>query len=576
MHEAIELELVRNALATIAEEMGLAVVRSAYSSHVKEGGDSTAALFDATGSLLAQSNGAPLMHLASLRPSLAEVIADFPTESMADGDVFVTNDPYRGGIHSNDVMVFRPVFIDGEVTFFTASLLHVADIGGVATGGLPANATEMYHEGLVLPPVRLYRAGEPDHGIFATLAANSRTPEKVLGDVRAMVAGDYAGASRLAELAAKYGRARLLELCDELIAYSERRTRMEIAALPDGEHTGSFTIDDDGVEPGKDHVVRVKVTIDGDRFIADFTGTDRQARGPINAARSQSISGAFFAMRCLLSHDIPVNEGAFAPLELVLPQGTLVNPNRPAACNSRMATVMAIVEAMLAATRTVDPRVAVAASCNTHVYIMSGLDPSGRVWAYLDPQFGGGGARSDRDGIDVTGPLIFAMGGAFHCVEAYELEHPVRFERFSYWQDSGGPGQWRGGVGSRRDIRVLTDAVFTGRASDRTRIPPPGTEGGLPGEGGGWVVNEGTPDERVLPPKITSVELKAGDVVTMLTSGGGGYGPVEARDPQLVLEDVLDGRVSAASARDDYGLVIDAEQGAIDWDATRALRKQPA
>src|SRR5579862_1275656 len=319
VHEAIELELVRNALATIAEEMGLAVVRSAYSSHVKEGGDSTAALFDAGGRLLAQSNGAPLMHLASLRPSLTEVLVDFPAAGMADGDVFVTNDPYRGGIHSNDVMVFRPVFIDGAVTFFTASLLHVADIGGVATGGLPANATEMYHEGLVLPPVRLYRAGEPDHGIFATLAANSRTPEKVLGDVRAMVAGDFAGATRLAELAAKYGRARLIELCDELIAYSERRTRLEIAALPDGEHTGSFTIDDDGVEPGKDHVVRVKVTIDGDRFIADFTGTDRQARGPINAAVSQSISGAFFAMRCLLSSDIPVNEGAFAPLELVLP-----------------------------------------------------------------------------------------------------------------------------------------------------------------------------------------------------------------------------------------------------------------
>jgi N-methylhydantoinase B len=557
--DPVHVELVKNALATIAEEMGLTVVRSAYSSVVKEGGDSTAAIFDHRGRFLAQSTGAPLAHLASLRPALGELLVDFPPETMGEGDVYAFNDPYRGGIHSNDVMIFRPVFVDGLLTFFTAALMHVADLGGVATGGLPANATEMYHEGLILPPLRLVRAGQPDQAVFDIIAANSRTPVKVLGDIRAMIAGDHLGATRLVELAERYGRERLLRLSDELLAYAERRMRLDIAALPDGSHEGSFVIDDDGVEAGRDHVVRVRVTIDGDRIVADFTGTDGQARGPINAAVSQSMSGVLYAVRCLVSHDIPVNDGMFGPIEVVLPEGTLVNPRPPAALNSRMATVMAIIEAMLRACSTIVPSAAVASSSNVHVYTMSGVDRrTGEVWAYLDPQFGGSGARSDKDGLDVIGPLIFATGGAMHCVEAYEMEYPVRFERFELWKDSAGPGRRRGGFGTRRDIRILQDGVFTGRATDRTRIPPPGLDGGGSGRGGGWVINHGTSDERVLPAKVTSEPLREGDVVTMFTSAGGGYGPAHDREPARVQADVADGHLSVEAARRDYGVVIDA------------------
>jgi N-methylhydantoinase B len=575
--DPVHLELVKNALATIAEEMGLTVVRSAYSSVVKEGGDSTAAIFDRQGRLLAQSAGAPLAHLASLRPALAELLADHPADQMHDGDLYASNDPYRGGIHSNDVMVYRPVFVEGRVAFFTAALMHVADLGGVATGGLPANATEMYHEGLILPPLRLVHAGEPDRAVFDIVAANSRTPAKVLGDIRAMIAGDNIGATRLVELARRYGLERLQRLGDELLAYTERRMRHDIAALPDGSHEGEFTIDDDGVEPGRDHVVRVRVAITGDRIIADFTGTDPQARGPINAAVSQSMSGVLFAVRCLVSPDIPVNDGAFGPLEVVLPEGTLVNPRRPAACNSRMATVMAIIEAMLRACSTIVPRAAVASSCNAHVYIMSGVDRgTGRVWAFMDPQFGGGGARSDRDGVDVVGPLIFATGGAMHCVEAYEMEYPVRFERFELWKDSAGPGRWRGGFGTRRDIRILQDGVFTGRATDRCRIPPPGLAGGKPGAGGGWVVNLSCRDERALPAKVTSEPLRENDVVTMFTSAGGGYGPPYEREPGRVLNDVIDGHLTIAAARAHYGVVIDPERLVVLEDETATLRREAA
>ncbi|MEO5841058.1 MAG: hydantoinase B/oxoprolinase family protein [Acidimicrobiales bacterium] len=571
--DPIHLELVKNALSTVAEEMGLTVVRSAYSSQVKEGGDSTAAIFDHRGRLLAQSVGSPLSHLASLRPSLAEVLIDFPADTMRDGDVFACNDPYRGGIHSNDVMIFRPVFVVGELAFFTASLMHVADIGGVAAGGLPANATEMYHEGLILPPLLLHREGVPQRAVFDIIAANSRTPDKVLGDIRAMIAGDNLGAERLVTLAERYRLERLRHLVDELLAYTDRRTRLDIAALPDGSHEGSFVIDDDGVEAGKSHTVRVKVTIDGDRIIADFTGTDPQAKGPINAAVSQSMSGVLFAIRSLLSSDIPVNDGSFGAMEVIFPRGSLCNPNPPAACNSRMATVMAIIEAMLRAVSNIVPHAKVATSSNVHVAIMSGVEnDSRRVWAYIDPQFGGSGARADRDGMDVIGPLILATGGALHCIEAYEMEYPVRFDRFELWKDSGGPGRWRGGQGARREMRILTDGVFTGRATDRCLIPPAGAFGGQSGRGGGWVLNEGTDRERVLPPKITSVDLKAGDVVTMLTSAGGGFGPPEEREPERVLADVIDGFVTVESARDIYCVTIDPDTMTVDAAATAELR----
>jgi N-methylhydantoinase B len=431
----------------------------------------------------------------------------------------------------------------------------------------------MYHEGLILPPVRLYRAGEPEEAILDILAANSRTPEKVLGDLRAMAAGDNVGAARLVDLARRHGAATLLRLCDDLLAYTERRARIDIAALPDGSHEGSFTIDDDGVEEGKDHVVRVRVTIDGDRVVADFTGTDPQARGPINAAVSQSVSGVLYAVLCLLSPDIPVNDGVFAPIELRLPEGTLVNPRPPAACNARMATVMAIIEAMLSAFSKIDPRLAVASSCNVHVYTMSGVGKrTGRVWTYIDPQMGGMGARSGLDGADVVGPLLFAGSGALHCVEAYELDYPVRFERFALWQDSGGPGRWRGGMGIRRDIRVLTDGVFTGRATDRCRIPPPGAFGGRPGRGGGWLVNAGTDREQALPEKVTSFPLSEGDVVTMLTSAGGGLGQPFERDPEAVRSDVAEGRVSLQAAAADYGVVIDPAPLTVQLEETAALR----
>jgi N-methylhydantoinase B/oxoprolinase/acetone carboxylase alpha subunit len=240
-----------------------------------------------------------------------------------------------------------------------------------------------------------------------------------------------------------------------------------------------------------------------------------------------------------------------------------------------MATVMAIVEAMLRALSDIVPHARIAVSSNVHVCTLSGRsDRTGRTWAVIDPQYGGGGARGDRDGNDVLGSLIFA-GSALHCVEAYEMEYPVRFERFELWSDSGGAGRWRGGQGCHRQVRYLTAGTFTGRATDRCLIPPAGVAGGLDGIGGGWVLNEGTERERALPPKVTSVPIEAGDVVTMRTSSGGGFGPPWERDPERVLDDVIDGNVTLESARDVYRVVIDDETLSVSEAETAALRDGP-
>jgi N-methylhydantoinase B len=583
--DAIVMEIVKSALNAISAEMGTAVVRGGYSTSIKEGGDASNAIFDAKGRLVAQNETTPLLHLCSLRPSLHSVIADFPLETMQDGDVYLTNDPFRGGIHSNDILLFKPVFHEGQPVFFTGTLIHVADIGGMSAGGLPANATEIYHEGLVLPPMKFHEAGVANPTLVTVLTANSRTPDKLMGDLRALLGGVNVGAVRLQALIAKYGIDRLEQIIDGLIDYAERRTRQEIALLRPGTYEGEFAIDDDGVEAREGgFVVRVKVTIEGSEFKADFTGTDRQAKGAINAAVSQSMSGMMFALRCLIDPTIPLNDGCYAPVSVVLPQGTLVNPNMPAAVNSRIATIGAIIDAILDAMSGAYPDKAVGASCSVHVSTPTGFDPqTGRPWIFISAISGGSGARQGKDGIECSGgPLILAgFGGAGTPNESLEMEYPVIVERVGMWADSGGPGRWRGGTGSIRDIRMLQGGTLTARIADRSIFPPRGIQGGAPGAGGAWTINRGTPREVVLPPKVTNYPIRAGDLVTMSGSGGGGVGDPRLRVPAEVLRDVQQGVVSVAAAREAYGVAVLATPGdeavaTLDEAATRRLRETAA
>lgn len=575
MRDPIVTEIMMNALTTIAEEMSITVVRSGYSSFIKEGADASSAILDVQGRLITQSVGTLLLHMSSLRVSLTELLKDYPPDTMKEGDVYLMNDPARGGIHANDIEVFRPVFVDGRVVFFTASLIHVADLGGVSAGGLPAQATEIFHEGILLPPVPVYQQGVANEVVTKIIELNSRTPEKVMGDIRALVAACNVGAKRLDELIARHGYPALHEVIEDLLDYTERRTRQEIEALPEGVFTGDFTIDDDGIDPAKEYHVRVRLERQGADLVVDFTGTDPQAQGPINAAFSQALTGVVYAARCFLDPTIPMNEGTYRPLKVHLPEGTLVHPHPSAALNARIVTVTAIIESMLQALSKQRPERAVAGCGINHVYTMNGRTPDGRVWIIMDNDFGGVGARATKDGVDATGPFLFGGRSNVIQLEPLEAEFPVVFERYALAKDSGGPGTWRGGLAVDRTVRVQTPAEISVR-SDRMRFPPPGRFGGRPGAPGAWVVNGGRPDEQQLGTKQMGVRLKAGDTLTMLTSGGGGFGPPWQRDLELVRADVIAGRVSVEAAARDYGVVFHPETDRVDGAATARRRAEMA
>jgi N-methylhydantoinase B len=571
--DAITGEIIRSGLLVAAEEASVVVVRSSHSTFIQEGADACAAILDAAGELVAQSTATSLMHGASLRSSLPSLLHDRPLESMRPGDVFALNDPYRGGIHSNDILVFRPVFADGRVVFFAGTLIHVADLGGNAVAGLASLATDTFAEGLLLPPVHLYRRGEPADDVLGIIARNSRAPDKVMGDVRALVAGVNVIARRVEELLDRFGTATVERLVRDSIDDAERRMRDDLRRLPAGTYHASFQIDGDGVDPDRRFDVKVAVTARDGTIDVDFSGTSPQARGTINSSFSQTLSGVVYAVRCFVDPAIPMNEGCFRPLHTRLPAGTLVNPDPPAACGGRIMTVAAGVEAILQALAEARPDHAVGASALIHVFSLSGVDAGGAPWLNLFYEFGGLGARAGSDGPDATGAFFLGGRSVLPQIEPLEAQYPLVVRSSRLWVDSGGPGTWRGGFGVETVIELLTPSVVTVRGA-RMDLPPQGSGGGHAGHGGTFAVErlDGTTD--VLPAKAAGVEIAAGERFVLRTSGGGGLGPPERRDPERVLADVLAGRVSADGASRDYAVVLDGSGTSIDQRATERLRAE--
>jgi N-methylhydantoinase B len=555
--ELITTEVIRGALLVAAEEASVVVVRAAHSTFIQEGADACAAILDVDTQLVALSTATSLMHAASLRCSLPSLVEDIPLAEMRPGDVYAMNDPYRGGIHANDICVFRPVFSGGNVRFFAGTLIHVADVGGVSPGGLAALATDTFAEGLALPPVRLFREGEPVDDVLRIIAANSRTPDKAIGDIHALVAGTTVIGRRLDELIERYGIDTLRRHCDRWIDASERRMRDELRAIPSGTYQGSFTIEGDGHEPGRRFEVRTEVTVGDGAIMLDFAGTSSQSGGAINASYSQTLSGVLYAVRCLVDPTIPMNEGCFRTVDARLPRGTLVNPDPPAACGGRIITVTAAIEAILSALAEARPDHAVAPSALIHVYSLSGIDDGGRPWVNLFYDFGGVGARRGADGPDATGCYYLGGRSVIPQVEPLEAQYPFLVRRWRLVPDSGGPGQWRGGLGTEIVVELLGDAELTVRG-DRIELPPPGADGGRPGASGMYAVERADGRLEVLPPKAVGVRLARGDRFVMLTSGGGGLGSPSARERALVVADVESGRVTPDGAARDYEAVVDA------------------
>jgi N-methylhydantoinase B len=552
-------EVIQNALDTAVEEGGLAASRAAGSPFISSGGSIACAAFDRKGRQLAQTAGG-LMHVAALRFMLGELLKDYALDEIADGDIFLLHDHFRGGIHPTDVGAFRPIYHHGHLVMFIATMMIVSDLGGMASGGLPANATEIFHEGLVIPLVRYYDRGTRSNAIERLIRANSRAPQKVIGDIDALVTGDNVGAARVLELLQRYGADTVLKIAEHLIAYTEQMVRLGIQAIPDGVYSGSYEIEEDGIETGRTFVVRNKVTIIGSTCHFDFTGTDRQARGPINSSLSQTWSAVIYSIRCYLDPYIPMNEGFYNVITATLPPGTLVNPNYPAACNLRMATVHAIMDSLNEAFAGVFPDRVVAAGCLAATATVSAPvgGPDGGPWTFLDVFLGVGGARQGLDGVDGTPSPIYASSGWERSIESYEWDYPAEYECLRLTCDTAGAGRWRGSAGVLKKIVFKADGWLTVRSTDRFRHAPRGMAGGSEGCTGSFVINEGTAKEEHLPPKKTNHYIHAGDRLSLLYPGGGGFGNPRERDPGAVARDVRNGRVSKEEALSVYGVTIDA------------------
>ncbi len=549
--DSITMQVIRYAMEQVADEMGYTLVRTARSTIIKEIKDISCAVFDRRGNTVAQAHHAPML-LTGFELGMRALREHFSDEELQEGDVIVFNDPYAGGQHVMDLVTFAPVRYQGQVVGFVGSIAHHSDMGGAAPGGTAGGLTEIYLEGLRLPFIKLYKKGQEDQELFGILANNIRVPDKTLGDIRAQASANFVGVRRVKEIFAKYSPDVTQECLDKLLDVSEARIRAALKEIPDGTYSGVDWVDDDGYS---EEPIRLQVNIhkQGDRAVVDFEGTSDQVKGNINCPLATVHAAVYYALIAVIDPHVPPNSGCYRPFVVQTQPGTIVNPLMPAAVGARTNTSQKITEAMMRALSTAVPDRVMAGS---HGQItncgFSGYDPkSGRRFVYIDIQGGGAGARPMKDGRDGQDSHLARFKNT--PIEAVELEYPVRIERYEFIPDTGGPGQYRGALGIRRDIRILIDEVTWARYGDRQKFAPFGLFGGQEGAKGQFVLNPGSPEERVAKSKGLT-QLNAGDVVSLRLPGAGGFGDPEERDPQAVLRDVRDGKVSVESARRDYGV----------------------
>jgi len=553
--ETFTLELLKNGLVTIADEMAVTVARTARSFVIKEALDYSTALFDERGELIAQGTCLPL-HLGSM-PSAVAAVRNRYGNDFRPGDIYALNDPYEGGSHLPDIICVQPVFMEGDLVGFSSTLAHQTDIGGRVPGGNASDSTEIYQEGLRIPPLPLYREHKPNETLFELLGRNVRVPDKVLGDVRSQVAACRAGERELTHLIERLGGAKAFRpTVRELLEYTERFTRAEITKLPDGTYSFTDYLDGDGIDPGR-ITFHVTITVDGDHMTVDFTGTSPQVRGAINSVYSFTASAVWACVRSILDRNIPNNAGFFAPIDVIAPEGTIVNPLPPAPVAARGLTGFRIADTVFGALAKIVPDLvpACGASSPDAGISFGGYDADGKPFVFLEFLVGSWGGGPDRDGMDACTGMIINYSNT--PAELLETEQPLRVERYSFVPDSGGAGQYRGGLALDRHIRVLADDAIVQIRSDRRDVPPYGLEGGSPGASSRVDIERADGSLENHPAKfLTSV--RRGDLLKVRLAGGGGYGNPAARPREAVLEDVREGKLTPEHARAAYG--IDTEK----------------
>ncbi len=524
--DAISLEVFKNMFISVSEEMGVALQRTSYSPNIKERRDFSCAIFDPAGQMVAQAAHQPV-HLGAMPASVQAALDTFP-QSLRPGDMVILNDPYLGGTHLPDITLVAPVYTgkgeERRLVGFVSNRGHHADVGGMTPGSLPLS-TELYQEGLVLPPIKLARAGRLNQEVIQVICRNSRTPEERKGDLAAQIASIRVGEKRLQEVAESYGVEETLEHMAALLDYSERVTRRAIEDIPDGSYHVLDYMDDDGLteEPVP---IEVTITVAGDGMKIDFTGTSPQRPGCINAPQAVTVSASLYAVRCIVGDDAPANQGCLRPVEIVTPVGTLVNPQpQRGVAGGNVETSQRITDVLLAAFAQALPELISAASQGTMNNLLIGGHDLARdkPFVYYETIGGGMGARPEKDGI--SGIHTHMTNTSNTPVEAMEFAFPLRLKRYALRRGSGGRGQHNGGDGLVRDVEFLSPARVT-VLSERRKFAPPGYHGGHHGEPGENVLFRGGVEEVQLAGKET-LDVEAGDILSIRTPGGGGWGAPE-------------------------------------------------
>jgi N-methylhydantoinase B len=566
--DPVTLELVKNSINSIIDQMALSMNRTASTPLVRDLFDFATGLCNKDGEMIGE--GLVNAIHSGVLPHFVQFLNELFEENIYPGDIFMCNDPYEGASHIPDVYTVRPIFIDDELVAFAGSIAHQLDFGGKTPGSNACDNTEIFQEGLRIPPLKYYERGVRNNTLYRLIEKNVRISEQVLGDLEAQVAATGIGERGLLELAQKYGGWRSLSVyLEELLDYTERLTRAAILELPDGEYEYEDWMDDDGFEfePIRFHA---KITVRGDEMVYDFTGSSPAVKGSINLPLSSTIACVNTSIRLLLDPYVPANSGVVRPITLIAPYGTIVNVGFPRAVAGRGATLGRLFDVITGALCQIVPDKIPATSSNVDFGIcLGGTHLDGKPFVMTDFLAGSWGGRPFADGIDAHTPIWLNYSNL--PVETVEAKYPILIEEYSFVQDSGGAGKYRGGMAYAKSYRFLTDDTTCQWRQDRALFPPKGFQGGKDGSPAkGYHTSQGKTREL----KKETFVCRKGDTLRAVLPGAAGFGDPFERDPESVLNDVRDEKISLVAAKNDYGVVIDPEKLTLDRDATEELRKK--
>lgn len=553
--DRITEEVVLSAFLSIAEEMSSSLIRSAYSTNIKERRDCSCAVFDPEGGLIALAENIPI-HLGSMQGFMEKIGKEIDSWDFQKGDMVIANDPFLGGgSHLPDVTLLRPVFYEEKLCAFTANIAHWTDIGGRGPGvGTAGDSTEIYQEGLRIPPIKLVEKDQLRQDVVDLMLANMRSREEREGDLRAQIASVKLGERRLLELISEQGAGQIEEVTHQIYEYSRTWMRKALRDIPEGTYAFEDRMDDDGISADPLPVkVAVKITHEPDPGISfDFTGTAEQGAGGINMVWQALLATVLYAVKAVIAPGVPINAGFRDMIHIHAPAGTLVNAEAPAAVGGRTDTAQRVVDAIMGALSEPVPQKVMAASngATTAVILGGSKRLSGKDFVYVEALGGGMGARPHKDGQD--GVQVHITNTSNMPVEAMEMEYPLRVIRYQLVPDSGGAGKYRGGLAIRKDIQALKPVMFSAH-SDRHRIPPWGVKEGKPGGCGEFRILSGGKEKKTLRSKVSDIVIRENEILSARTAGGGGWGPPEERDKERIQQDVVTGKVSRELAEKMYG-----------------------